>query len=77
MFVCLCVCPGRTFAELGRAHKKCLVWLEAEFIGKCFYLYFKSVRLTVRTLLSENRTPVEKTRVKNINIFSVNLFKPF
>ena len=40
------------------------IWLEAEFIGGGSYLYFEAVRLTVRTLLSEDRTPVEKNERK-------------
>ena len=63
MFVCLCVCPGQTFAELERAHKRCLV--EVQFIGKCFYLYLESIRPTVWTLLSKNRTTVEKNDKKS------------
>jgi len=39
--------------------------LEAEFIGKCSYLYFTSVRPTVRTLSTENRTAVENNDQKS------------
>ena len=36
------------------------IWFERELIGECSFLYLELVRPTVRTLLSENWTPVEK-----------------
>ena len=63
--VCLFVCLSGLNFDPGAYIMTYYIPLDAEFYGAGFYNIFKSVRITGRTLLSENRTLVEKMKEKN------------
>jgi len=65
MCVCVYVCMSRLYSLPWQQSPTYYIPLESEFIGGCYHSTFKSVRATVRTLLSEIRTEVEKNDQKS------------
>ena len=55
----------------------CYIWLEPGFIAEGIYHILEFVQPTVRTLMSEKRTPVEKNDQKSTFLDVFEKFKDF
>ena len=62
--VCVCVCLFDNFSRLGYGIGKFDIPIDVEFIWEGFKIISGHEKCFARTLLSENRTPVEKTGQK-------------